>query len=79
MCAKTAAQHQCDKHIVKMALEICQLLSTAVRILEPKLFAENSILYKITHKNHPMSIWVRTSRQNFEWTIEHGLELFAEF
>ena len=32
------AQYHCDKHIVKMATEYCQLLSTAHRILDGKMY-----------------------------------------
>ena len=32
--AKVAAQYHCDKHVVKMILESCQLLSTAHRLLD---------------------------------------------
>lgn len=31
-----------------------------------------------THPNHPMTIWVRTGRQNFIWTATHALELCNE-
>jgi hypothetical protein len=27
-------------------------------------------LYKITHKNHPVSIWVRASLANYMWTLD---------
>ena len=32
------AEYHCDKHIVKMATEYCQLLSTAHRILDGKMY-----------------------------------------
>ena len=31
---QSAAQHQCDKHVVKMILETAQMLSTAHRLTE---------------------------------------------
>ena len=31
---QTAAQYQCDKHVVKMILETAQMLSTAHRLTE---------------------------------------------
>lgn len=34
--------------------------------------------YKKTHQNHPSTIWGRSSRANFEWLIEHCIELCAE-
>ena len=36
-------------------------------------------IYKKTHSNHPMTIWVRTSPANFLWTIRHGLFLCREY
>ena len=30
------------------------------------------------YANHPCSIWVRESKANFEWLVEHALEMFEE-
>jgi hypothetical protein len=73
-----AANSQCDKHVVKMLLETAQLLSTAVRIITDYT-TEDPDLYKITHRNHPVAIWVRSSRLNFEWTLIHGIALCHEY
>ena len=35
--------------------------------------------YKLTHKNHPCSVWARTSLDNFKWLGELGLELCKEY
>ena len=56
-----------------MVLETAQLVSTAVRL------AGVDFGYKITHKNHPVAMWVRESRQNYSWTVKHGLALAAEY
>lgn len=58
---ENCAQFHCDKHVVKMILESAQLLSTCVRLsgLEEG--------YKMTHPNHPCSIWVRESLSNWKW------------
>jgi hypothetical protein len=69
---KKAAQDLCDKHIVKMPLETAQMLQTA-------LSAHKSVTYKPTHKNHPCSLWVSSSRENFTWAALHGLEMCAEY
>ena len=66
-----SAQSLLDKHVVKMPLESAQLLCSA--------FPEGTAPYKRTHVNHPCSIWVRTSRYNFEWLVLHGLELCNEY
>lgn len=75
-CPKEAARFHCDKHCIKMILESCQLLSSAINI-----HSNNSIsgTYKTTHINHPCSIWARASRENFNWLCELTEELFFEY
>jgi len=68
-----AAQDQCDKHVVKMVLESAQLLSGAVP--EPERYG----LYKRTHLQHPCSIWVRKSQENFDWLVAHAVALADEY
>lgn len=60
-----------DKHIVKIILEAVQMLCTAIHLID----ADNEIhkkikLYKIAHKNHPVTIWMRTSIENYLWTLD---------
>ena len=75
-----AAQSQCDKHVVKMILESAQMLCTAHRVLDGEEYAAKSgISYKIAHKNHPCSIWVRESSQNYLWLYKHMLALGEEY
>lgn len=69
------AQYHIDKHCVKMILETTQLLNNAL-IFHNKLYVP---VYKETHKNHPASIWARTSRDNYEWLNHLGLELCKEY
>ena len=72
---KICALYHVDKHVVKMILESCQLLCSAHHITESKYKAP----YKLTHKNHPCSIWTRTSLANYNWLIEMSLELCKEY
>ena len=51
-----AARMQCDRHVVKMILETAQMLSTAHIELDGI-----QVAYKATHKNHPSTVWVRSS------------------
>lgn len=71
-----AAQYHSDKHVVKMVLEHCQMLSTAVNIHSN---GQVEGLYKSAHRNHPCSKWVRETRQNFKWLCEITEELFKEY
>lgn len=68
----------CDKHVVKMILETCQMLCAVWHIVDP----EHKIYeppYKLAHKNHPCTIWVRTSLGNYKWLCQLGLELCKEY
>lgn len=73
---KIAARQHNDKHCIKMILEHCQLLSTAIQTCTNSTIEG---LYKITHLNHPCSKWVRESRENFLWLCEMTEELFQEY
>jgi hypothetical protein len=62
------AEAMFDKHVSKILLEAVQMLCTAIQIVD----AENKInskikIYKIAHKNHPVTIWMRTSLANYMW------------
>lgn len=71
-----AARYQCNKHIVKMVLESAQLLSTAHHETNSKYAP---LLYKATHKNHPCSVWTRSSQANYNWLYRHFLFLSDEY
>jgi hypothetical protein len=65
------AQYMFDKHVSKIILEAVQMLCTTMQIVDPENEIQNHIkLYKIAHKNHPVTIWMRTSRENYMWTLE---------
>lgn len=70
------AQYHNDKHVVKMILETGQLLCGAHHIVNPK---KDNIPYKLSHKNHPCAIWVRSSLSNYLFLCELGLELCKEY
>lgn len=71
-----AAQMLCDKHIVKMPLETAQLLCIVFRVLST---VGSQILYKLTHHNHPCSIWSRQSQANFSWLVDYGIAICKEY
>ena len=74
---QTAARMHCDKHCVKMILEYAQLLSTAHRVLDGD--DANPNLYKIAHKNHPSTIWTRSSKQHYKWLFRLFRKLNIEY
>jgi hypothetical protein len=70
---KKCAQYHNDKHVVKMILETAQLLCGVHWV------TGNEAPYKLSHKNHPCSIWTRSSLENYLWLCELGLELCTEY
>lgn len=74
---KLAAQHHCDKHVIKMILETAQLLYSAHHMLGTGELPEGA--YKKTHVNHPCALWVRESLANYTWLAELGWELCKEY
>ena len=76
---RIAAQMMCDKHVIKMILESAQMLSTAYRVLDGDEHADNVGMYKMTHKNHPSTIWVRANSENYDWLQEHMEALLTEY
>ena len=75
---KEIAQFMMDKHVHKILLEAVQMLCSAKRILDPT-DEINERIYKLAHKNHPVTIWCRTSKENFLWTLELIEELHNEW
>ena len=73
---KKCAQYHVDKHVVKMILETAQLLC-GVHHLTPQVTPQ--VPYKLSHKNHPCSIWTRESLSNYLYLCELGLELCKEY
>ena len=69
-----AAKYHCDRHVVKMIVETAQLLSTACHMVG----ADDNDLYKKTHVNHPSSVWVRSSRHHYVWTLRLLVALCKE-
>ena len=72
------SRYHCDKHVVKMILESCQLLSTAHHVIDGSLNVADGI-YKKTHHNHPCAIWVRETHQNYIWLYNLMRCLHAEW
>ena len=63
------AMFMMDKHVSKILLEAVQMLCSAKRILDPE-DPINEKIYKLAHKNHPVTIWCRKSKANFQWTLD---------
>lgn len=70
---RKCAEYHVNKHVVKMITESAQLLSTAVRV------SGIDAGYKITHLNHPCSIWCRESLSNWRWLKQLTDSLCEEY
>jgi len=67
------AEYHVDRHCVKMIIEYAQLLSSS------HWMTGGEAPYKLCHKNHPCSVWVRESIDNYNWLCELGIELSKEY
>ncbi len=52
----------------KLLLESAQMLSTAIRYLDP---TTKLPVYKSAHQGHPCTLWTHRSRGNFKWLTEY--------
>jgi hypothetical protein len=80
---KIAAQEHCDKHCVKMVLELYQQLGSAVRrhgaTDSDMPLTQSGKPLKGGYHNHPCTKWCGDSRSNFEWAAEHAIALAEEY
>ena len=73
---KICASMHCDKHVTKMLIEYAQMMSTAHHVLDDE---PDPNLYKVAHLNHPSTIWVRSSKQNYLWMYKTWEFLHVEY
>lgn len=76
-CVEECAKCYSDKHVVKIILEIAQMLYCAHHVLGGKTLPENA--YRATHKYHPMSVWVRECNANYVFACKLAKALCAEY
>lgn len=74
----SSARFHNNKHLVKMIVELAQLMSTTVRIWSPKYAAHHG-MYKSTHVNHPCAVWVRSHAMHYRQTYALWYELMREY
>ena len=75
-----AAHYNCDSHCNKILLEFCQMAANCfdLKTLEDAPKTKKGTTRKHSYFNHPVSIWMRKTTGNFEWAIEHAIELENE-
>ena len=80
-----SARNLPDKHIVKMPLETCQMLSIIYSDWYygvGKLYKSDGKPYRTAHgafRNHPCTQWAAANQYNLAWLIRHGYALCAEY
>jgi len=81
-----SAQCLPDKHVVKMPLETCQMLSIVCSEEwghnYGKIYRNDGQPYqtkKGAFRNHPCTIWANDTLENAWWLLTHGLALCAEY
>lgn len=78
-----AAQMHCDKHCIKMVVELYQQLGSALirhgaKDEQMPLTQKNKPLRGGYH-NHPCTKWCGNSRDNFIWAANHAIALAKEY
>lgn len=82
------AHMSCDQHVVKIQLEICQMLYTAWYFSNEEDFVNKHAPftkdgtrrgYRPAHKKHPMTMWVGSSLNKYLYACEIGLALTREY
>lgn len=80
---KIAAKYNCDKHVVKMILELFQQLGSAVirhgATPEQMPLTSKGTPLKGGYHNHPCTRWCGDSRINYMWASTHAIALCDEY
>ena len=82
------ANRSCDQHVIKIQLEICQMLYMAWHFAQQQDYVEKWAPftkdgvrrgYRPAHPKHPMTMWVASSLSNYLYACEIGLALTREY
>lgn len=71
-----AAQYNCDSHVRKIILESIEMMGYTY---DDGNFKPWPWISGNRYLNHSMSVWVRESKRNFDWTLQHAYALCEEF
>ena len=82
------AHMSCDQHVVKIQLEICQMLYTAWHyaaqgdyVTEHAPFTKDGTRrgYRPAHPKHPMTMWIGSSLKNYLYACQIWIALTEEY
>lgn len=74
-CPDQSARELCNRHVVKMALETAQILSTVAHAHDVPFAGR----YRPTHRHHPCTVRCLDLDDYVRWTAAHGLALGREY
>lgn len=83
-CVAKCAKAYCDRHVVKIILEITQMCWSANHLTRKNVSDEwkvpsNIKIYRKSYTKHPMTLWVATTKTNYLYTVNLGLALCKEY
>lgn len=75
-----AAKYNCDVHCNKIITEILGMAANCFdkQLLEEAPRTAKNEVRKHSHYNHPVSIWMRKTTENFYWSMLHAFALEQE-
>lgn len=81
---RVCAFYYCDQHVNKILLEVVQMLYTCIHCsgistTSAPLTKSGANGYRKAHVNHPMTMWVRSSKENYKWACRHAASLALEY
>jgi hypothetical protein len=69
-----AAQNLDDRRVIRMVLETAQIVSAVAH-----RYGVDDSWYKLTHANHPCTLWAGNTNLNLIWLLLHGEALAKEY
>lgn len=80
LCPEASAMSLDDKRVGKLLTEANMMMSVAIKLRfgitdESDEVGEGRLCRGLPYSNHPVAKWVKASRGNFEWTLEHAQAL----
>ncbi|MGB1100113.1 MAG: hypothetical protein ACPGYS_04320 [Flavobacteriales bacterium] len=78
-----SAHYLCDSHVVKLAVEEVQMLTSALlNNGAPAGYmpeTKRGTIHRGGYRNHPMTRWTGESKANFDWAMTHAQAICDQF
>lgn len=82
-CPITSARYLCDAHVVKLAVEEVQMLTSALlNNGAPAGYmpeTKRGTIHRGGYRSHPMTRWTGESKGNFDWAMTHAQAICDQF